>query len=202
MVLGVLEASPQGIQPMPISVSHQFSAEPVILAGWGYDGMCFGRGQAWTLRYDTGVLPPPRFTSNCCFEYNQAIFNGECLTVPPNTDWVLGNLHDSGAPIIVESPGPTPGAPTELRVVGIVQSLSMAQKVSAWNAGGGQPPLTDTDPTNCIGDFDRNGRVSASDLLGFVDAFISGDSDANVDGRPGITTDDLIVFLTHYIAGC
>ena len=39
-------------------------------------------------------------------------------------------------------------------------------------------------------------------LLDFVDAFIAGRDSANVDGFPGNTLEDLVVFLNHYVSGC
>lgn len=200
MVLCLLEFSPEGIAPVPISPSHTFIAdEPIILAGWGFDGLCVGQGEHWTLRSDAGVLPSQRFSSSCCIEYNRCVFNGDCLVPTPGTNWVLGNLHDSGAPLFVE----LPGNPAQLRLIAIVQNQVSAQKIGAWNIGGGQPPLSETsDRPGCVGDYDRNGQVTIEDLLDYVNAYLAGDASAEVDGIPNVTIADLMEFVNHFLVGC
>lgn len=204
MVLCLLESSPVGVSPVPINPSHVFAtSEPIILAGWGFDGLCVGQGEHWTLRSDQGVLPDQRFSSSCCIEYNRCVFSGECMVPTPGTDWVLGNLHDSGAPLFVEVPGQLPGDPPQLRLIAIVQNQVSAQKIGAWNAGGGQPPLTETNiRPGCIGDHDRNGEVTIEDLLDYVNAFLAGEPLADVDGVQGVTLSDLIEFVNHFLVGC
>ena len=201
MVLGVLESEPVGIAPMAIQPSHLVtSGEPVILAGWGFDGTCLGQGEAWTLRTSTGVLPPLRYNSSCCFDFANITYTGNsCLAIPANSNWVVANLHDSGAPLL----SPDPDNPTRLRVFGIVTSAYSAQKLSVWNAGGGQPRLDDTPAgRQCVWDFDGDGGITLADLLIFVDRYLVGDPTSDVDGDPGVTPNDLFVYVIGYCRGC
>lgn len=201
LVLGVLERAPVGIQPLPLHVTHTIrSGEPVVLAGWGYDGPCLGMGDAWTLRMRSGVLPTQRLTSTCCFEYNQVMFTvGNCFVAPAGSNWVIGNLHDSGAPML----SPDPANPSRLRVFGVVTSVTNAQRLSAWNDAGGQPRLADTPvPPTCLPDLDGDGQIGLGDLLEFIQRYLGGADLVDIDGVPGITLNDLYVFLSRYLAGC
>jgi hypothetical protein len=201
MVLGVLERAPAGIRPLPLHVSHVVTAgEPVVLAGWGYDGTCVGQGQAWTLRVKSGVIPPLRYNGQCCFDYNNTTYTaGNCIVIPPNTNWVVGNLHDSGAPLL----SPDPANPSRLRVFALVSTVSTAQKLSLWNAGGGLPRLVDTPATApCMRDFDGDSLITISDLLLFVQAYLLGDPRSDVDGAAGVTLDDLLFYVQGYVRGC
>lgn len=200
MVLGELEHAPVGIDPLPLHVSHAPAAgEPIVLAGWGYDGACLGAGEAWTLRSRAGVLPAQSYQSWCCLEYNGASFTGaNCFVVPPGSRWVIGNLHDSGAPLL----SPDPQHPSTLRVVGMVTSVTSAQKLSAWNQGGGTPELADTPAPRCLSDMDGDGVITVSDLLEFVHRYLIGDGGGDVDGLPGLSVNDLLTFLTRYFSGC
>ncbi len=200
MVLGELEHAPVGIDPLPLQVSHTIEpGEPIVLAGWGYDGACLGAGEAWTLRSRAGVVPAQDYGSWCCFEYNGASFTGaNCFVTPPGSRWVIGNLHDSGAPLL----WPDPQDPSLLRVVGMVTSVTSAQRVSAWNEGGGVPELADTPPRRCVSDLDGDGRITVSDLLEYLQRFLNGDSSGDVDGLPGLDLNDLYAFLMGFFSGC
>lgn len=200
MVVGVLEQVPMGITPMAIAPSHVMTAgESITLAGWGFDGPCLGIGEAWTLRSDTGVLPSLQYSSWCCFDYNAASFTGvNCFSTPAGSDWVIGNLHDSGAPLL----SPDPRNPMTLRVVGMVTSVTSAIKVSAWNDGGGIPVLNDTSPQLCASDLDRDGITDVGDLLLYVHSYLLGEVLGEVDGLPGLTPNDLFLYLNRYFSGC
>lgn len=202
MVLGILESAPIGIVPMPIAPSHNVaSGQTVLLAGWGFDGACVGQGQAWTLRADWGVVPPLRFNAWCCFDYNNGTFlpDTECIIIPPGVDWVVGNLHDSGAPLLT----PDPSDPSRLRLFAIVTTMTSAQKLSAWNEAGGQPQLAPLgDATHCIADFNRNGTVGIEDLLEFAQSYVLGHASADIDRNQQTGPHDLFVFLQHYAGGC
>lgn len=200
MVVGVLEREPAGITPMRMDLSHTYTAgEPVTLAGWGFDGPCLGTGQAWTLRSRSGVLPSQTYSSWCCFDYNHASFTGEnCFIVPPWSNWVIGNLHDSGAPLL----SPDPADPSRLRLIAIVTYVTSAQKVSAWNEGGGLPALSDAGGVGCAADVNGNGVAEVGDLLLFVNRFFDGDGKCDIDGTPGLEMTDLFTFLNRYFAGC
>jgi hypothetical protein len=185
---------------MPVAPSHVAAAgEAIVLAGWGFDGPCLGIGEAWTLRSDTGVLPSLQYSSWCCFDYNAASFTGvNCFATPAGSDWVIGNLHDSGAPLL----SPDPRDPTSLRVVGMVTSVTSAMKVSAWNDGGGVPTLNDTAPRRCPSDLDGDGLADVGDLFLYVHSYLVGDALSEADGIPGLTPNDLFTYLTRYFAGC
>lgn len=200
MVLGELEHAPLGIVPLPLQVSHTTTAaEPIVLAGWGYDGACLATGEAWTLRSRAGVLPAQTYGSWCCFEYNGASFTGvNCFVTPTGSTWVIGNLHDSGAPLL----SPDPQDASVLRVVGMVTSVTSAQKLSAWNDGGGEPVLADSAPRRCLSDLDGDGRITVSDLLEYVQRYLGGDASVDVDGVPGLTLNDLFTFLSRFFSGC
>lgn len=202
LVIGRLERPPVGIQPMPIRPSHAVRAgEPIVLAGWGYDGQCYSQGDHWTLRMKTGYFPSPlRYNAWCCFDYNHAVIGaGLCLTTPAGTNWVIGNLHDSGAPLL----SPDPEDPLRLRVVAIVTGINGAQKLSAWNDSGGQPALVDT-PLRpmCLTDLNGDGTIGVEDLLIFINGFLNGAPLGDVDGIPGITLNDLFVYLLRFMGGC
>lgn len=201
MVLGVLERAPTGIQPLALHASHTLRAnEPVVLAGWGFDGSCLGTGDAWTLRMRSGLLPAQRFGSVCCFEYNQSTFTtGNCFVSPVGTNWVIGNMHDSGAPLL----SPDPANPSRLRVFGVVTSVTNAQRLSSWNDAGGVPRLVDTAaPPICLPDLDGDGQTGLGDLLEFIQRYLGGTDLVDIDGIPGISLNDLFVFLSRYLGGC
>lgn len=201
LVLGRLEYAPVRIEPMPLHVTHNVhSGEPVTLVGWGFDGNCLGQGEAWTMRMKTGVLPPLRFNVWCCFDYNNAtIAAGSCFTVPAGTNWVIGNLHDSGAPLL----SPDPADPLRLRLFGVVTGVNGAQKVSAWNEAGGIPVLADVQPRPmCLEDLNGDGEIDIGDLLMFIQAFLSGQPLGDIDGIPGITMNDLFTYILRFLGGC
>ena len=111
----------------------------------------------------------------------------------------MANLHDSGAPLL----SPDPANPLRLRVFGIVTGAYTAQKISAWNDGGGLPRLADTPAgTNCLRDFDGDGEITIDDLLIFIQRFLGGDVSSDVDGVPGITLNDLFTYIIAFLRGC
>jgi hypothetical protein len=207
VVLGLLESEPVGIEPIGVDITFPFDAgHSVILAGWGYDGRCIQTGDAWTLRTDRGVLPVQRFTSPYLFEYNQATFSGTCLnqTSSPLTGahWVIGNTHDSGAPILIERPGENDPNTTVLRVVGVVTSFTTAQRITSWNLAGGQPPLQNPQARNACAEFDGIPGVTTNDVYEFIRAWLLGEPRADVDGQPGITLSDLLTYVQWFLGGC
>jgi len=203
LVLGFLETVPVGITPIGADVSFAFDrSHPIILAGWGYAGRCVQTGDAWTLRNDYGVLPAQRWPSTYTFEYNQMTFSGSCMTWPADVNWVIGNVHDSGAPILIEVPNPTLAGGTELRVVGVVTSYSIAQRLSSWNLAGGQPSILNAVADYACAEFDGLPGVSSEDLFAYVQSWISGEPRANVDQDPGVTLSDLLMYVQHFLGGC
>jgi hypothetical protein len=84
----------------------------------------------------------------------------------------------------------------------MVTSVTSAQKLSAWNDGGGEPVLADSAPRRCLSDLDGDGRITVSDLLEYVQRYLSGDVSVDVDGVPGLTLNDLFTFLSRFFSGC
>ncbi|MBN4052582.1 hypothetical protein JYT82_00555 [bacterium AH-315-K20] len=54
----------------------------------------------------------------------------------------------------------------------------------------------------CLADFDGNGEVNTLDLLGFLNAFASGDPRADFDGNGNVNTLDVLFFLNEYPQPC
>lgn len=203
MVLGILESAPVGIAPLGVDLDFSFAAgSRVTLAGWGFDGRCIQTGDAWTLRYDTGVLPAQRWSSQYTFEYNQIVFSNNCMTWPGTADWVKGNMHDSGAPILVEAPNPANPSSPHLRIVGIVTSYTGAQRVTSWNLAGGQPPLQNPAASNACAEFDGAPGVTNGDLFLFIEAWIGLDPSADRDRSGSVTLSDLLTYVQQFLGGC
>lgn len=207
IVLGILESVPVGITPIGVDITFQFGAgRPITLAGWGYDGRCIQTGEAWTLRTGAGVLPTQRFTSSYLFEYNQITFLGTCMIFPlpplaPH-NWAIGNVHDSGAPILIEVSSVLSPAQPELRVVGVVTSYTSAQRVTGWNLAGGVPRLENPAAANACADFDGVPGVTTNDLYLYISSWVMGEDRANIDDLPGVTLSDLLTYVQRFLGGC
>lgn len=197
MLLGVLETSPVGI--VPIAAFPAFApvaGAPVTLAGWGFDGRCLQTGDAWTLRMKSGVLPPNPHASTCCFDYNNAVFS-PCLVVSGD-QWVVGNMHDSGAPLLVNV---TVNGSTELRVAAIATSLTGTQRVSFWNAADGVPSLP-LPAAACPADFNRTGAITVQDIFDYLTAMFGGLPGGDFNGSGEVTVQDVFDFLAAFMMGC
>lgn len=207
IVLGILESEPVGITPIGVNLDFAFPAgHAVRLAGWGYSGRCIQTGEAWTLRTDTGVLPTQRFTSPYYIEYNQVTFSGSCMNLPAapaaQPDWIIGNMHDSGAPILIEVQDPRNPDRRDLRVVAIVTSYTGAQPVRSWNSAGGEPPLENPITGHDCAEFDGLPGVTTNDMFAYVNSWITHDPAAETDGQPDITLSDLLTFVGWFLGGC
>lgn len=203
LALGFLESPVLGIAPIGVDTAFQAPANhPVVLAGWGYDGECIQTGEAWTLRYDHGVLPPPRWTSGCCFEYNRVTLSAGCLQWPVGSDWVKGNLHDSGAPILIEVPDPVSPGHMSLKLVGVVTSYTGAMRIGAWNQAGGQPVLSNPVPRTCVAEFDNVPGVTIDDILAYLSTWLAGDPRADINQSGDVTLGDLMTYVEHFVSGC
>lgn len=203
MVLARLESAPLGITPIGVEVeAAPTTNRQIILAGWGYDGRCIQSGDAWTLRYDGGQLPNQQYLSQVGFEYNRVTFEGSCMVWPTNTDWAIGNLHDSGAPIVVEVPNPNDPSRPQIRVLGVVTTFATAQRVSAWNLAGGRPALSNPRTTGCGADVNGSGSVTNEDLLLFIDWWLPRLPQADLDGSGAVTYSDFVIYLERYFRGC
>jgi hypothetical protein len=54
----------------------------------------------------------------------------------------------------------------------------------------------------CRADFDHSGVVNGSDLVAFVDAWLSQDGRADFDGSLSIDVQDIFAYLSAWFAGC
>ena len=54
----------------------------------------------------------------------------------------------------------------------------------------------------CAADFNRSGAVTIDDLLGFLQAWFSGATSADLDGVLGVSVEDLFAFLGAWPVGC
>lgn len=207
MVLGFLDRSPVGIRPIQPEVNNPpRQAIDIILAGWGYSGQCLADGDHWALRYKKGRAPANMaITDYFVFSPCALLTSAPCISCPPNltTPYVLANLHDSGAPVLMEVPSTDPRYPEpELRLVGVVSTPSLARRPSAWNVYGGTPriaqPAAPENPVKRVADFNCDKLVNLDDVIWFLGQF-NGDSclaDINTDGR--ISIDDLLSYVQAY----
>jgi hypothetical protein len=204
-VIATLDHAPIGISPLGIEVSSPTTGEAnIILAGWGYAGECFQSGDHWALRVGRGISPTNAAASDF-FLFTTCIVGSTtpCLQCPVGPGRVNANLHDSGAPILVEVPSTDPNDATpELRVVGSVSTLSYARRPSAWNHSGGTPALIQAAPPPHLkkSDFDGNGQITTVDLFAFFNAFLSGRMDADVNGDGTLEVQDVFLFLNEWFA--
>ncbi len=203
--LAVLAHAPIGIQPLGIELNAPpVAATGVILAGWGYSGQCFAAGPAWALRTARGTIPASAAGSDF-LTFTPCIVGSTapCLNCPPGPARVNANLHDSGAPILVEKPSTDATDPTpELRVVGTVSTLSYARRPSAWNRAGGVPALTQALPHAHLkkADFDGSGQVTTEDVFAYLAAFLGGRLDADFNPDNVLDAQDLFGYLDAWFA--
>jgi hypothetical protein len=54
----------------------------------------------------------------------------------------------------------------------------------------------------CVGDFNHAGGVTVEDLFGYLEAWLSGNpqADANADGQTGF--EDLTIYIQSFLGGC
>ena len=57
-------------------------------------------------------------------------------------------------------------------------------------------------PRTCLADWNADGEVNTLDVLGFLNAWAAGDSDADVNGDGYVNTLDVLEFLNAWAAGC
>jgi hypothetical protein len=55
---------------------------------------------------------------------------------------------------------------------------------------------------NCVADFNGDGAVNTQDVIGFLNAWVAGDSRADINGDGAVNTQDVIGFLNLWVAGC
>lgn len=203
-VLAYLSGSPAGIIPIAPAISNApLHPTDILLAGWGYSGECFGAGGHWALTYARGRLPD-NFSANdyLAFSWCAIGTTAPCLSCPTiGGPYVTANLHDSGAPVLVEVPSTDPLDPTpELRIIGTVSSANSGRRPSAWNNAGGQPQLVEPARVPHVrpGDFNGDGSKTIDDVLTYLSGFFAGaqDTDANGDGVVEIV--DVLYFVQRW----
>ena len=203
-VLAYLSGSPVGIVPIaPVIRNAPIHPTDILLAGWGYAGDCFGSGDHWGLTYARGRLPD-NFVANDYLAFSLCSVGtaAPCLSCAPfGGPYATANLHDSGAPVLIEVPSTDPDDTTpELRLIGTVGSANSGRRPTAWNNSGGVPLLVEPQRVVHIhsGDFDGNGQTGVNDIVGYLSAFFAGrlDADTNQDGV--VEVDDLLMFIRNW----
>ncbi len=210
-VIAYLEHAPVGIKPIPVEMDNP-PTQPtdIILAGWGYGGSCLGYAtpggtSTWALRVKRGRMPENLLGDPIVFSPCALSSSVPCQFCPPDAGpYVLANLHDSGAPILIEVPSTDPTDPTpELRLIATVSSPAVGRRPSAWNHCGGLPELTEPAQTQHLkkADFDGDGTIGALDLTGFLSAFLMGSQDASMTSSSSIGVADIYAFLGNWFNG-
>jgi hypothetical protein len=203
-VLCYLASVPAGIQPISPAISTApLHPTDIILAGWGYAGECFASGDHWALKYARGRLPD-NWTGNDYLAFSWCSLGSvePCLSCPTiGGPFVTANLHDSGAPVLMEVPSTDPNDPTpELRLIGTVSSSNAARRPSAWNDSGGTPQLVESTRVTHIrgGDFDGDGAITLMDLMKFLGAFMSGRMEADSNSNGTLDVNDVFAFVGQW----
>jgi len=204
-----LESAPAHISPLAVEYRREaISGEQIIIAGWGYAGECIGGGDPWRLRWSGGttaagqqgtLLPINACAMNPCVT---CVREGGGQSGDPSVQgWAVPNLHDSGAPVLVETLCDDGGV--ELRVLAVVMTPSYAVGVQMWHELGGTPQLVSHPACNtCIADHDGDGQTTVPDIFAYISDFMSNQSRADVDGVPGIGVPDIFAFLGTWFVGC
>lgn len=204
-VLAVLRTPPVGIRPISLELDNPPGAAntPIMLAGWGYTGPCLQAGAHWGLHLSRGVMPGQGTgTTSLVFSPCGIGTSNPCVFCPPGGPYVLANLHDSGAPVLIEVPSTNPRNPEpELRIIGTVSSTTVARRAGTFNMLGGQPALAQAAfPTPEIADFNRDNAVILSDLFAFLPRFMEGAPIADVNGNGNVDASDVFAFLNSWFA--
>ena len=203
-VLGYLASVPEGIQPIILSLNNPPRVPtPIILAGWGYDGECFGGGVPWTLRSARGIMPSNSSGNDfLAFSWCSVGVTAPCLQCPTiGGPYVNANLHDSGAPVLMEVPSNDPlNLTPELRLIGTVSSSGSGRRPSSWNNSGGLPMLVESTsmPHLRAGDFNGDGVVGVDDVVEFLNAFLASHLDADADANGVLEVADVLIFIEEW----
>jgi hypothetical protein len=209
MALCRLESAPVGIASLNVEYRREaIAGEQIIIAGWGFSGECIGEGDPWRLRWSGGttaagqqgtLLPINECALSPCVTCTRA--GGGHMGDPSVQGWAVPNVHDSGAPVLIEVPCPDGGV--EMRVLAIVMTSTYAVGVQVWHDRGGIPALTSVPScAECIADHDADGQRTVPDVFAYIGDYMAGNSRADVDGAAGITVPDIFAFLTRWFAGC
>ncbi len=204
-----LESAPVLIAPLAVEYRREaIAGEQIVIAGWGFSGECLGAGDPWRLRWSGGTTAAAQ--QGALLPINECVMT-PCVTCvrsgggqagdPSVQGWAVPNLHDSGAPVMVEVNCPDGGV--ELRVVGIVMTSTYAVGVQSWHDLGGLPRLVSRAACGeCIADHDGDGETTVPDLFGFIRDFMANASRADVDGVAGVSVSDIFSYLGAWFGGC
>jgi len=183
-VVGILDAPVQGIRPIGVELTDPPRAgREVILAGWGFDGACFQSGDWGTLKMARGMMPA-NFAVNDFLVFSPCALGNSSpcqLSCPAaGGPFILGNLYDSGAPVLIEVPSGDPHSRRpELRLIATVSSPNGGRRPSAFNNAWGLTPPTYVIPAatpvrDVVADFNIDGTVNFRDVVEFLHAFFRG----------------------------
>lgn len=203
-VLAYLSTAPQGIAPIVAELNNPpLHPTDIILAGWGYQGECFGAGDHWQLNSARGRMPDNWTGSDfMAFSLCGVGTTAPCLSCPTlGGPYVAANLHDSGAPVFIEVPSTDRRDPTpELRLIATASSSNTGQRASAWNNFGGLPRLTQPSYVQHLlpGDFNGDSVMSVDDLMRFLEAFFAGRAEADTDHNGAIESRDVFTFVNAW----
>lgn len=208
-VVGVLDAPVVGIRPIGVELADPPRASrEIIIAGWGFDGACFQTGDWGTLRAGRGVMPA-NFAVNDYLVFSPCALGAvsPCQMSCPQLGgpYLMGNLYDSGAPVLIEVPSADPYARRpELRLIATVSSPTGGRRPSAFNNAWGLTPPAWTIPaaapvTNVVADFNIDGAVNVRDLTDFLHAYFRSSCLLQADQPNQTATVELIfAFLSAY----
>jgi hypothetical protein len=207
-VVCVLDQPVIGIRPIVVELNNPpRESRPVILAGWGFDGSCMATGDWGTLRMARGTMPA-NLALNDFFVFSPCALPGvspcavQCPGGSPAS--VVGNLYDSGAPILIEVPSADPSArQPELRLVATVTSPGSGRRPSAFNnAWRNVTPeyllRQEVSPRAVVADFNADGVVTIDDVFEFIRAFMQGSCLADLNSAGNASLDNLFAFLNAF----
>ncbi|MBY0261721.1 MAG: hypothetical protein K2Q20_05225, partial [Phycisphaerales bacterium] len=198
-----------GIRPIGVELADPPRASrEIIIAGWGFDGACFQTGDWGTLRAGRGVMPA-NFAVNDYLVFSPCALGAvsPCQMSCPQLGgpYLMGNLYDSGAPVLIEVPSADPySRRPELRLIATVSSPTGGRRPSAFNNAWGLTPLTWRIPaaapvTNVVADFNIDGAVNVRDVTDFLGAYFRGSCLLQIDQPTQTTTvESLFTFLSAY----
>lgn len=131
-----------------------------------------------------------------------------------NSSWLIViNFTDPGAPSAVTNESTFAGNDSggglfvrgiagDLRLAGIAVSVSGYNESRYGDTAYCLNINTIRGWLTCAADFDHSGEVSVQDVFSYCAAWSGGDASADIDGIPGVTWADLLVFLNAYLVGC
>jgi hypothetical protein len=196
LCMGILETAPVGIAPISVELSNPPVRDTeIILAGWGYRGECMASGPAYTLSMARGGLPDQGGVTPYLIYSPCSIINTEPCRICPPGQWVSGNLHDSGAPVLYEVTDFS--GERQLRLIGVVNSTSAATRPSVWNDSYAWPPLYEVQARKQA-DFNVDRQVNIADVFDYLNAYFDGSCLADYNHDGSVDTIDALTFVNDF----